>query len=224
MSKVAVVTGANSGIGEAIAHKLLVLGYEVHGIARFSTKAFEDKNFIPHEIDLSKAFEPPPLERVDLLVNSAGVGYFGKHEKLNANKIREMVEVNLTAPLLITNFYLDKLKEQKGCIININSISGISPAPFGAVYGATKSALRHFGLSLFKEQRKSGLKVVNINPDITKTPFFDTLSFQPTDDPLNYIEPKDIAQIVADILEMREGSVVTDITVEPQIFSLKRDR
>ena len=62
--------------------------------------------------------------------------------------------------------------------------------------------------------------MVNINPDITKSPFFDELHFENSQDPLSYIEPNDIAKIVEEIINKRVGTVITDITIEPQIFKL----
>ncbi len=217
----AVVSGASSGIGKAISLKLLDLGYEVYAMARdFSKCEIKHDNFHQIPIDLIICKEYPKIDKVKILVNCAGFGRFAPHEELSIRDIEDMVALNLTAPLLLSRFYLRQLKKNRGFIININSISGIQPALFGATYGATKAALRHFGNSLFKEARKSGLKVVNINPDITKSPFFDELHFENSQDPLSYIEPNDIAKIVEEIINKRVGTVITDITIEPQIFKL----
>jgi short-subunit dehydrogenase len=126
--------------------------------------------------------------------------------------------------MLLSKLFLRALKHQSGYIFNINSISGIQPALFGAAYGASKAGLRHFGTSLFKEARKSGLEVVNINPDITNTPFFDNLNFKPTEDSQTYIDPKDIANIIENVLHQREGTIMTDITVEPQKFQISKKK
>jgi short-subunit dehydrogenase len=124
---------------------------------------------------------------------------------------------------LITKSFLRALKRNRGYIFNICSISGIKSAPFGAVYGATKAGLRHFGKSLFLEARKSGLRVVNINPDITDTPFFNDLNFKPSNDPLSYIKPQSIANLIEEILG-KDELVVTDITIEPQLFKIEKRR
>ena len=223
--KTALITGASSGIGEACAIKLLSLGYQVYGLAQdFSKSQISDSNFVPIMIDLNTQSDYPDLPALDILIHSAGVGYFSPHESLSNKQIETMIRINLTTPLLLNKHYLRKLKERHGYIFNINSISGIEPALFGAVYGATKAGLAHFGTSLFKEARKSGLKVININPDITKTPFFDNLHFKESDDPLAYIEPSDIAQVIADVLEKREGTVITDITIQPQKFQIQKKK
>jgi short-subunit dehydrogenase len=225
MPKTALITGASSGIGLACVKALLARDYKVYGMARDFTKAaiYHD-NFIPIIIDLSQEKNYPPIPNLALLIHAAGVGHFGPHESLSIKQIEEMITLNLTAPLLLSRHYLRELKKEEGFIFNINSISGIEPALFGASYGATKAGLSHFGTSLFKEARKSGLKVININPDITKTAFFDNLHFQESDDALAYIEPNDIAEIICDVLKQRAGTVITDITIQPQKFQIKKKK
>ncbi len=223
--KSAIVTGASSGIGKACTKKLLNLGYRVYGVSRESD--FENKNFIHISQDLTKTDKFKNLknqikDKPHILINSAGVGHFAPHEELSFKQIEEMITLNLTAPLLLCKLYLRDLKENCGYIFNINSISGIQPALYGATYGASKAGLRHFGISLFKEARKSGLKVININPDITNTAFFDNLNFKPTNDSQTYIDPADIANVIEDALNKREGTVITDITLEPQKFQISK--
>jgi len=225
MSKTALITGASSGIGLACVKALLDLDYHVYGMARdFSKSTLYHDNFTPIMIDLSKEKNYPDIPHLTVLIHSAGIGHFAPHEELSIQEIEAMISLNLTAPLLLTRHYLRVLKKERGFIFNINSISGIEPALFGAAYGASKAGLSHFGTSLFKEARKSGLKVVNINPDITKTAFFDNLHFQESADALAYIEPEDIAQVIVDVLGQREGTVITDITIQPQKFQIKKKK
>ena len=199
------------------------MDHKVYGISRDFTKCnFSHPNFIQIESDLTTNHAFPQIKDISILINSAGVGYFEPHEELSVKQINEMITLNLTAPLLLSRYFLRDLKKNSGYIFNINSISAIEPAPFGAVYGATKAGLKHFSTSLFKEARKSGLKVININPDITKTSFFDNLHFKESKNPLSYIEPQDIAQVIVDVLNQREGTVITDITIQPQKFQIEK--
>ena len=230
MVKRALVTGSSSGIGKEIAKKLISLGYEVLGVSRdFDKCDIKSENFIEIEYDLSdnkelhRFLEKYKKTDISLLVNCAGYGRFAPHEEISIKDIEKMVYLNLTAPLLITKSFLRALKRNRGYIFNICSISGIKSAPFGAVYGATKAGLRHFGKSLFLEARKSGLRVVNINPDITDTPFFNDLNFKPSNDPLSYIKPQSIANLIEEILG-KDELVVTDITIEPQLFKIEKRR
>jgi len=224
----ALVTGASRGIGKEIAKELLRIGFRVYGIGRdFSNTDIDDENFIALKIDLldKDLYEKlPKIESMKVLVNSAGVGHFAPHEELSFKEISEIIDLNLKAPLLVTKFYLRELKQNSGYIFSINSVSGLEAAIGGAAYGASKAGLRHFGLSLFKEARKSGLRVVNINPNVTKTDFFDKLHFKYDSDPLCYIVPSDISKVIKDILELRDGIAVTDITIETQIFRLEKKR
>jgi len=227
--KNAIVTGASSGIGLACAYKLLNMGYKVIGVSRdFSKCDCDHHNLVHVACDLTKKEQLVALQhKIDkqntyILINAAGVGHFAPHEALRIDQIEEIITLNLTAPLLLTKLFLKPLKENSGYIFNISSISAQQPAIFGAAYGASKAGLQHFGHSLFKEARKSGLKVINIAPDITNTAFFDGLDFKPTEDPQSFIEPEDIADIVAHTLNLRPNTVVTNITLEPQKFKLEK--
>ncbi len=225
--KVAIVTGGSSGIGLEIAKVLIELDYLVYALGRdFSKTDFENKNFIKRECDLKNRkeitlfWELIKRQRVDILINSAGVGYFGLYENLSLDEIDEMIEVNLKAPLFLTKLFIKNLKVTKGYIININSISAIKPAIYGCVYGATKAGLRHFGKSLWAESRKSGIKVVNIEPDITKTNWFDDKNFTYYNDKEYYIDPKDIANLIKNII--KSNLTITDIVIEPQKFRVEK--
>lgn len=224
-----IVTGATSGIGLEISKVLVSEGYRVFGVGRdFKKCNFEDENFIKKELDLTdiksieNLYKQLKSTNIDILINSAGVGKFGLHEEISLEDISNMIDLNLKAPLLLSKLFLRKLKESNGHIFNINSISAIKPATHGCVYGATKAGLKHFGTSLFAESRKHGIKVVNISPDITKTEFFDDKNFTYSDDSQSYIEPNDIALVIKDIINLRSGTVITDIVIEPQKFKIEK--
>jgi short-subunit dehydrogenase len=91
------------------------------------------------------------------------------------------------------------------------------------VYGATKAALRHFGVSLFEEVRKSGVKVCNVIPDLTLTNFHNNTYFKPSNDELAHIKPEDIAKIVKDIIEAPKNIVMQEVIIKPQIFKLEKN-
>ncbi len=227
--KSAIVTGSSSGIGFSCTKKLLSMGYRVTGISKtINDKTFKGKNFIPYACDLSDIKELKKLEKeiakedISVLINAAGVGYFAPHEELSIEQIQKMTTLNLTSVLILTKIFLRSLKKNSGYIFNISSISAKQPAIFGAAYGASKAGVNHFGTSLFKESRKSSLKVINISPDITDTNFFNELNFKPTSDPLSYIDPNDIASVIEQALTLREGTVMTDITLQPQLFKLQK--
>lgn len=227
----AVITGTSSGIGEAIARRLLTANFKVIGISR-RTGLIKHEAYQHLEADLTsttaltRAAEKILDENgtLDVLINNAGVGHFAPHEELPSTHIEEMVRINLLAPMVLSKLLLRALKNSQGWIINISSFSAHERSSFGAAYAATKAGIRHFGDSLFEEVRKSGAKVVTISPDITRTPFYDYLSFAPEDDPAAAIRPEDLAETVFHILSQPEGTVVSEIVVRPQRLLLKKRR
>jgi len=218
MIKTALVTGSSSGIGKAICESLKENGFKVYGLSRKNGEIICD---LQDSITLEKKVkELLKKTDIDLLINCAGIGVFKPHEELSIKKIEELMSVNLKAPILLCNLCLRSLKKRKGHIINISSIEATKHSKFSALYTATKSGLRDFSLSLFEELRKSGVRVTSINPDITKTAFFDNLQFEPSDEKQSYIEPHDIAMEVLNIIQ--SPFVVTDITIRAQKFAIKK--
>jgi short-subunit dehydrogenase len=159
---------------------------------------------------------------IHALINNAGVGHFAPHEELSISQLKEIVEVNLLAPLVMTKLLLRDLKEVRGSVINISSFSAYESSSFGAAYAASKAGLLSFSRSLFDEARRSGLKVCCISPDITRTPFYDDVSFAPEDDVDAAIAPESIANAVLAALRQPEGTVTTELVVRPQRVLLKK--
>ena len=229
--KYAVITGATSGIGLACAKKLLELNYKVFAIGRdFDKCSVKDENFIEIKADLSDTLALKTIKKqveaknIHILIHSAGVGYFAPHEELSEDQIERMIAVNFTSSMILTKQFLRELKKNSGHIFFISSLSAIESSPYGALYGATKAALRHFASSLFEEGRKSGLKVISINPGFVKTSFFDNLHFGCSDDELSYIEPADVAQTIENVLQLRDGTLMSDITLKPQKFKIQKKK
>lgn len=223
--KAAIVTGASSGIGLQISIKLIKSGYKVYGMARdFAKTAYENASFIKVTCDITnthiltqKIKEIKGMEKeIYLLVNNAGVGYFGPHEQLSSKQIEALVKTNIQAPFILTKLLLRDIKKTKGYIINISSITAKKSSTHGCAYAATKAALSHFGLSLFDEIRKSGAKVVTIHPDMTQTNFYDQLDFDVGELPESYITPQSVADAVETVLSQREGTLLSEITLRPQ--------
>jgi len=212
LKKNAIITGYSSGIGKAIVSEL----EDCYNIIRLETRLENVK-------DLEKEIKMILKQNdIDLLVNCAGVGLFEPHEELNIAQISKLIDINLQAPIVLVNLLLRSLKKTKGKIINISSIEATKNSKFSALYSATKSGLRSFSLSLFEELRKSGVGVTSINPDITKTEFFNDLKFKNSTNPNTYLDPVDIAKVVKNIVEF--NGVVSDITLQPQMFQIERKK
>ena len=216
--KSAVVTGASSGIGKAISLKLEELGFKVYRISRRDGIDLSDVNNL--EKNLSDILKD---KNIKILVNSAGFGIFRPHEEIKTEDIINMTNVNLLAPLILTKLFLRTIKKNRGYVFNITSIEALRYSKFSAIYSATKAGLRSFSLSLFEEVRKSGVKIISINPDMTKTEFFDNLQFSyDENDEMSYIKPECIVDVIEMSLKAREGTVINDITIRPQVVKIKK--
>jgi NAD(P)-dependent dehydrogenase (short-subunit alcohol dehydrogenase family) len=178
--KVAIVTGASSGIGKAAAVKFLEMGYTVHAAARrlHAMKDIEAEGGILHQVDLRKAEEITAFAnnviaatgRVDVLVNSAGYGFFGAIEDVPMTAAKEQLEVNLFAVAEMIQAVLPVMRKQRsGKILNISSTGGKSALPLGGWYHASKFALEGLSDSLRGEVRPFGIDVVVVEPGGVKT-------------------------------------------------------
>jgi short-subunit dehydrogenase len=207
-----IITGTSSGIGKAIKEKLK--DYEIIEICRRCDNSI-DLNDI-------KSVEEFKIKDVYAIINNAGVGYFGQFEDIPIEKIQEMVNVNFLSPMILTKNHLKEIKKNKGFIINISSTSATQPARLGVVYSATKAAIRQFGISLFEEVRKEGVKVINVLPDLTLSNFHNNTFFKPSNEKLAHIKPEDIANIIYDIFNLPENLVMQEVILKPQIFKLDK--
>lgn len=235
MNKSAIVTGASSGIGLAVSRILCELEYEVFGFGRDFTRdetvsfAEQSAGFHPVVCDLLNTQElcdavkkTVKETQVCVLVNAAGVGYYGLHEELNIKQIQTLVRTNLEVPLILTNRLLRVLKKNKGYIINISSITAKQSSPHGCAYAATKAGLTSFGNSLFEEARKYGVKVTSIHPDMTATNLYRDADFTCESEPESYLEPEEVADMVRYILSLRDGMTVPEIIIRPQLHRIRR--
>lgn len=224
--KLALVTGASGGIGFAIAESLQKAGYTVYGIGRdFSGLA---PSFQAISLDLRKKEERDSFlkslqekGKLAILVHSAGVAYYGLQENVEEAKIREMTELNLEIPMILTQYFLRELKENRGHIIFISSVTALERNTYGAVYGAGKAGLLSFARSLFSEYRKSGLKVHSILPDMTDTKLYRNADFTVGDEG-SYLLPEDVVSAVEMLLNQREGVVLEEVLIRPQRFQVKK--
>lgn len=235
MKKIAVVTGASSGIGRAVSETLCKLDYEVYGFGRdFSRKETgrmieQYPAFHPLICDLLDTGEMlqqiqkiENKQNISVLVNNAGVGYYGLHEELNPHQIMELVRTNLELPMILTGQLLRILKANHGYVINISSVTAEETNPHGCAYGATKAGLTSFGDSLFAETRKYGLKVTTIQPDMTCSNLYRNANFEQGEEPESYLKPEQIGEAVAYALTREEGVVIPKITLQPQLHRIRR--
>ncbi|MEO1941663.1 MAG: SDR family oxidoreductase [Campylobacterales bacterium] len=222
MRRRVLVTGSSRGIGLAICQLLHRKGYEVIGVSRKSSRYTNVIADLRRREEIERV--AGEVGEVDILINNAGVGYFGNLENLSLDQIGEMVAINFLAPLLLTRLLLPGLIRRKGHIINIGSVSGVEKARLGSVYGATKAGLHHFSRSLFEEVRRRGVKVTTIIPDMTLTSFYQSAFFAPAREEGRHLNSWDIAQVVLDVLEAPSHLVCTQLIIQPQMLGIEKKR
>jgi NAD(P)-dependent dehydrogenase (short-subunit alcohol dehydrogenase family) len=175
--KVALVTGATSGIGQATAVQLAAQGATVivhgrdvtRGVAVVAEIANRGGSARFVGVELSEPAEALRLAReagdVDILVNNAGVPWFGPSERLAANTLDQLFAANVQAPYLLVSVLAPKMVARgDGVIINIASRAGAIGQPDSAAYGATKAALASFARSWAAEYGPAGIRVNAISP------------------------------------------------------------
>src|SRR5215471_4214742 len=178
--KVAIVTGASSGIGRETVLHLIRDGYQVHAGARRleAMRGLQDAGAYLHHVDLTSAENIDAFiaevvnfgGRVDVLVNNAGYGAYGAVEDVPMAAAREQMEVNLFALAHLIKAVLPTIRKQRsGRIINVSSIGGKLWSPLGGWYHASKFAVEGLSDALRNELRPFGIDVVVIEPGGVKT-------------------------------------------------------
>ena len=179
-TKIAIVTGASSGIGEVTAERLAQAGYKVYGTSRREAAAGQ-RSFEMLRLDVTsdESVEAAVTEvirlngRIDLLVNNAGFGVApAGAEESSIEQARSIFETNFFGVVRMIRAVVPHMRRQgSGRIINIGSVLGFLPMPYGALYAATKHALEGYSESLDHELRTRGIRVSVIEPAYTKTQF-----------------------------------------------------
>jgi NAD(P)-dependent dehydrogenase (short-subunit alcohol dehydrogenase family) len=181
-AKVCLVTGASSGIGHATALELLRAGHTVYGAARRVPKMADIVEAGGHALEMD-ATRDEDLERavntvldeqnrIDVLVNNAGVALHGAVEDVPMSLARNQFEVNVIAPARLVQLVLPHLRKQaSGTIVNVSSIGGEIALPLGAWYYASKHAMEAYSDTLRQEVRAFGIDVVVVQPGIIRTEF-----------------------------------------------------
>lgn len=182
-TRVALVTGASSGIGKSTAEVLAKAGYRVFGTSRRGAQAglAGQRSFELLALDVTsdESVEAAVNEvirhagRIDLLVNNAGFGVAPSGaEESSVEQAKSIFDTNFFGVVRMTRAVVPHMRKQgSGRIINIGSVLGFIPMPYGALYSATKHAIEGYSESLDHELRTMGIRVSIVEPAYTKTPF-----------------------------------------------------
>ncbi|HEY4415394.1 MAG TPA: oxidoreductase [Verrucomicrobiae bacterium] len=180
MSKIALVTGASSGIGEATALRLASMGITTYAAARRTERMehLKSHGIRIRQLDLTdeKSIQGcvagicAESGGIDILINNAGYGSYGSIEEVPLSEARRQFEVNLFGLAALTQLVIPRLRQQRrGWIINITSIAGIHALPYGGWYHATKFAVEGLSSALRQELQPFDVNVVIIRPGLIKT-------------------------------------------------------
>jgi NAD(P)-dependent dehydrogenase (short-subunit alcohol dehydrogenase family) len=231
--RAAIVTGASSGIGLAIAHvlgetghgltvaarrpeklaaaaeELRAKGYEVEEVAANMTEEAEIQRVVARHRDR--------FRRLDVLVNSAGVGFGAAVGDVQAKRVDMQLDVNLRAVVLFYRECQEMLRSagaehRNALVINLSSISGKSGQPWLSVYSATKAAVIGFSQAMNKELAGDGVKSVALAPGFVDTPMSDFVKESIA--PEEMIRTEDIAESVRFLLRLSANCIVPEIVFQ----------
>ena len=221
MTKAAIVTGGSSGIGLAIARALSEEGFELTLVSRRREKiepaaaelgATAIAANMADEADCERvvAEHRERCGRLDVLVNSAGVGIAGRVEELPTKHWDMQMSVNLRGLFIVTRAAIPLLRESRGLIVNLASIAGTIPTPGLAAYGASKAAVISLTHSLNRELDADGVRAVAICPGFVDTPMAEW-SGLPGEE---MIQPEDCAEVVRMLLRLSPHARIPQVVIE----------
>lgn len=234
-ARVALVSGASSGIGRAIAVALAAAGATVVAVGRDAGRLGEvvaegagtSGSIDAVSCDLSDGGAVRALslalesnrEHLDILVHAAGSIEFGTVAEAPVEQLDRMVGANLRVPYALTHALLPLLERSRGHVVFINSSAGLRSSGGVAAYGASKHALRGLADALRDEVNPLGIRVTSVYPGRTRTPMQASVyRWEGRDDPLvGLLEPADIAAMVVALVSLPRSAEVTDLHLRPAI-------
>jgi NAD(P)-dependent dehydrogenase (short-subunit alcohol dehydrogenase family) len=231
---VAVVTGGTRGIGLGIVHDLapthhvVVGGRTAESVDRAARDLPSAEGFVADladcapggSLETALAALVPRLERVDVLVHSAGVGGFGRVEALDARAWHHVLDVNVVAVGLVTRALLPSLRAARGLVVAVNSGSGFRSNPGGGAYAASKFALRALTDALREEERASGVRVTSVHPGRVDTDMqHELVDFEGSEyDEQAYLDVESVVDAVRFAVQARPRASVDSVLVRPRGF------
>jgi NADP-dependent 3-hydroxy acid dehydrogenase YdfG len=222
------VTGAGSGIGAAVARRLLERGDELWLLARNAGRARALAGEFPGARTLvGDLAEPSRLswalgqqavpDRLDSLLHVAGTVELGPVGDLTPKTWNQMLAVNLTGPAELTRLVLPQLRLSHGHVVFVNSTAALAPAAEWSAYAASKAGLGVLADVLRAEERPAAVRVTSVYPSRTDTPMqrkvhqLEGTSY----DPARLIDPESVATTVLTAIDLPRDAEITDLTVRP---------
>ena len=221
MTGAGLVTGGSSGIGLAIARMLRDDGFDLTLVSRRAERveaAAAELGAAAVAANMAEAEDCAPVVaahlerfgRLDVLVNSAGVGIGGTVEDLPLKSLDLQLDVNLRGLFLVTQAAIPALRETRGWIVNLASIAGTVPTPGLATYGATKAAVIALTRSLNEELDADGVRAIALCPGFVDTPMAQWSGIEPAE----MIRPEDCAEVVRMCLRLSPQARIPQVVIE----------
>jgi short-subunit dehydrogenase len=224
------ITGAGSGIGAAVAQVLYERGDELWLLVRSEERAHQLASAFPHAHFLvADLADPADLEvavydavlpaELDTLLHIAGVVDLSPVIDLPMRQIREQVDVNLVAPMLLTKVLLPALRARHGLVLIANSSAGITAGANWSAYAASKFGIRAFADSLRAEEAAHGVRVTTVYPSRTATPMQAKVHDQEGGDydPNRWIRPDTVAQSILHVIDLPGDATIPELTIRPVV-------
>jgi NAD(P)-dependent dehydrogenase (short-subunit alcohol dehydrogenase family) len=221
MERAALITGGSSGIGLAMARMLQDEGFALTLASRRPEKveaAAAELGAVAVAADVSDsdacerlvAEHRERFGRLDVLVNSAGIGIGGRVEDLPVKHLDLQLGVNLRGLFLVTRAAIPLLRDSRGWIVNLASIAGTLPTPGLAAYGATKAAVISLTRSLNEELDADGVRAIALCPGFVDTPMAEWSGLRSDE----MIRPEDCAEVVRMLLRLSPRARIPQVVIE----------
>jgi short-subunit dehydrogenase len=221
------ITGAGSGIGRAVAEALHARGDELVLLARNDERATTLTEAFPGaDVRVVDLADPGAADRfgdlphsLDSMLHVAGVVELAPVAELRTDHLREQLDVNLVAPVLITRACLPALRTARGTAVFVNSAAGLSAGATWSAYAASKFGLRAFADSLRAEEMGNGVRVTTVFPSRTATPMQAKVHEQEgrTYDSSLWINPGTVAATILHVLDLPHDATIPEVVVRPLV-------
>lgn len=224
------ITGASSGIGAAVARELHARGDELVLLARSEPRAHElRQQYDGARVVVADLADPAGLEHalaeaslppmLDSLLHIAGVVDLNPVGDLPLAEIREHLDVNLVAPMVLTRVCLPSLRAARGLVLVVNSSAGRTASANWSAYSASKFGVRAFADSLRAEEQEHGVRVTTVYPSRTATPMQEKVHAQEGEvyDRDRWIQPETVASSILHVLDLPRDATIPELTIRPLV-------
>jgi short-subunit dehydrogenase len=224
------ITGAGSGIGAAVARELHARGDELVLLARSEARAHElREEYDGARVVVADLADPAGLERalaaaslpprLDSLLHIAGAVDLNPVGDLPLSEIREQLDVNLVAPMVLTRACLPSLRTARGLVLVVNSSAGLSASADWSAYAASKFGVRAFADSLRAEEQDHGVRVTTVFPSRTATPMQEKVHAQEGEvyDRRRWLRPETVASSILHVLDLPREATIPELTIRPLV-------